>query len=112
MPIYSDRGAGTFGLLRVSAPLVRVAVYQTFIVIAHYGTHVVPAPAIREVSLVRTSFGRRVRLVHDSPSLPSPLSLWTSRPEALIAAVRGVAPESTPPNPASGGLHFAALGRR
>lgn len=94
VPIYSDRGAGTFGLLRVNAPFVRVAVYPTFIVIAHHRTYVVPALAIREVSLLRTLFGRRVRLAHDSPVLPSPLTLWSNTPEALVAALRRVAPSS------------------
>ncbi len=95
-PVYSDRGGGTFGLRRVSAPFVRVSVYPAFIVIAHCRTYVLPALAVRDASLVRALIGRRVRLVHGSSALPSPLTLWSRTPEALLAAIHTVAPHSKP----------------
>jgi hypothetical protein len=93
-PLYSDRGGGTFGLVRISAPLVRIAVYPTQLVIAHLSTLVIPADAIREVSIVPALIGRRVRLVHGCSAFPSPVLLWSNTPEALAAAIRGIAPHA------------------
>ena len=95
VPTYSTRGAGIFDLLRVSAPFVRIAVYPHHVVVAALTTYVIPVRSIREVSLERTLFGRRVRLSHDSPSAPSPLLLWANPPDALAAAIRGVAPHAS-----------------
>jgi hypothetical protein len=94
VPTYSTRGGGVFGLVRVSTPLVRIAVYPHQVVIAALRTYVIPVHAIREVSLERALFGRVVRLVHDSPSVPSRVLLWAKSPDALAAAIRYVAPHA------------------
>ena len=93
-PVYTDRGGGTFGFVRISAPLVRIAVYPSQVVVAHFTTLVIPAEAIREVSVVPALIGRRVRLVHGCPSFPSPVLLWSNTPEVLAAAIRGIAPHA------------------
>ena len=94
VPLYCNNVAVSLGSLYVQPWMVRVTVYTHCVVIACPNAHVIPLQSIREVTVHRGLFRRCVRIVHDTPSLPSPVRIWVTPPEPLAAAIRGVAPHA------------------
>ena len=93
-PLHQEVCGGAFGRIRRSAPFVRVALYDDFVVIAYSRRIVLHYGEIEHVHLDGTRAPRAVRLVHHRNDLPEEIAIWSMDCHLLeekITAQRAVA---------------------
>jgi hypothetical protein len=77
-PLYQEVCGGAFGEVRRSAPFVRVALYDDFLVIGYSRRIVLRYAEIAHVHLDGTRCPRAVRLHHHRHDLPEEIALWST----------------------------------
>jgi hypothetical protein len=86
--LFTERAGGRFGDVNFTVPFVRVAVYDTFLVLAAYKTILLRAEDLVSFGMERHLFSHGVRIIHRKADCPDPLIVWSLSPHRLLPALR------------------------
>jgi hypothetical protein len=106
--VASGRMAGRIGGLRLSGPLIEVAVYPSGVVVKPFlmAAKAVLRSEIRELKTLRGPFRRGLEMYHDGIEVASPLVLLRRPGDEVLQAIAGlgVAPPMAQGEPALGSM--------
>jgi len=86
-PLYEARCGGRIGNHSHRIPFLRIAVYESFVVLAGRRRYHLPVEAIERVAVVGTRTPRTVQIHHHATGVPQPLEVWVEEVEPLVAAM-------------------------
>ncbi len=87
-PLYTENCGAHLGWANLSAPLVRLAIYHDFLVVASVKTFLIRLDDIDSVEITRGLFSRGVRISHSTGNNPATITVWSVDPDRIVDLVR------------------------